>query len=138
MKFFSLSQFRENSFGSQQTFIKPVFFHDYCVYSYIYISTLSYNCTKIAHLSTLGPNISWIGEVFDILKTTSLTSLVDNHWLTAGLQMNSSFLKAGMGSKPLFLLKGITILPSTPSAGCASPLCQKKIKKSPDSPPFDG
>ena len=72
----------------------------------------------MAHLSTLGPNISWIGEVCDTLDTTSLTSLVDNHWPTAGLRVNSSFLKAGIRSNPLFLLEGITILPSTPSAGC--------------------
>ena len=45
-------------------------------------------------------------------------TLVDNHWPTAGLRVNSSFLKAGIRSNPLFLLEGITILPSTPSAGC--------------------
>ena len=38
---------------------------------------------------------------------TTLTSLVDNHWPTAGLQVNPSFLKAGNGSNPLFLLKEI-------------------------------
>ena len=41
------SQFRENLLGSQKTFIKHVFFQDYCVYSYIYISTLSSNCTQM-------------------------------------------------------------------------------------------
>ena len=49
---------------------------------------------ELVHLSTLGPNISWIGEVCDTLNTTSLTSLVDNHWPTAGIRVNSSFLKA--------------------------------------------
>ena len=45
---------------------------------------------------------------------------VDNHWPTAGLWVNSTFLKAGFGSNLLFLLEGITLLPSTPSAGCAN------------------
>ena len=69
----------------------------------------------MAHLSTLGPNISGIGEVCDTLNTTSLTSLVDN-WHTAGLRVNSSFLKAGFKRNMLFLLEGITIMPSTPLA----------------------
>ena len=73
----------------------------------------------MAHLSTFGPNISWIGEVCGTLDTTSLTSLVDNHWLTAGLRVNLFFRKEGIRTSPLFLLRGITILPSTPSAGCA-------------------
>ena len=34
--------------------------------------------------------------------------------------MNSSFRKAGFRSSPLFQLEGITILPSTPSAGCGN------------------
>ena len=68
----------------------------------------------MAHLSTLGKNTSWIGEVCNTLNTTSLTSLVDNHWPTAGLRVNLSLLKAGIGSNPLFLLEGITILPSNP------------------------
>ena len=72
----------------------------------------------MAHLSTLGPNISWIGEVCNTLNTKSLTPLFDNHWPTANLQVNSSFLKPGFRSNPLFPLEGITILPSTPSAGC--------------------
>ena len=32
------------------------------------------------HSSTLGPDISWIRQIYDTLNTTSLTSLVDNHW----------------------------------------------------------
>ena len=63
----------------------------------------------MAHLATIRPNISWIGEVCYTLYTTYLTSLVDNHWSTAGLQVNSSILKAGIRSNPLFLLEGITI-----------------------------
>ena len=74
----------------------------------------------MAHLSTLGQNIGWVGEVCDTPDKTFLTSLVDNHWPTAGLRVNSSFLKAGIGSNPLFLREGITILPSTPSAGCVT------------------
>ena len=48
----------------------------------------------LVHLATLGPNISWIGEVCYTLDTTSLTSLVDNHWPAAGIWVNLSFLKA--------------------------------------------
>ena len=113
---------------SQETFYITCLFQDYCVYSCIYISTLSSNCTQmqLAHLSTLGPNISWIGEVCYTLNTTSLTSLVDNHWPTAGLRVISPFLKAGIGSNPLFLPEGITILPSSPSAGCEKSINQKR------------
>ena len=71
----------------------------------------------MAHLSTLGPNISWIGEFYDTLDTTSLTSLVDNLWPTARLWVNSSFLKAWIRSKPLFLFEGITIFPKKLSSG---------------------
>ena len=100
-------------------FHKTCIFQDYFVYSYIYISILSSNCTQMqmANLFTLGPNISQIREVCDTHDTTSLTSLVDNQWSTAGLRVHSSFLKAGIRCNPLFLLKGITILPSTPYAG---------------------
>ena len=75
----------------------------------------------MAYLSKLEPNISLIGEVYDTLDTTSLTSLVDNQWPTAGVRVNFSFLKAGFRSNQLFLLEGITILPSTTSAGCGEP-----------------
>ena len=78
----------------------------------------------MADLSTLETNICWIG---DTLNTKSLMSLVDNHWPTARLRVNLYFLKEGIGSNPLFLLKGITILPSTPSAGCA--LCPKNFQQ---------
>ena len=67
-----------------------------------------------------------MGEVCDTLGMTSLTSLVDNQWPTAGLRVNSSLLKAGIGSNPLFLLEGITILPSTASAGCGALLLASK------------
>ena len=50
----------------------------------------------MAHLSTLGPNKNWIGEVCDTLDKTCLTALVDNHWPTAELRVNLSFLKAGI------------------------------------------
>ena len=100
--------------------LKTCLFQDYYINSYIYISTLISNCTqmKIAHLFTLGPNISWIGEVCHTLNTTSLPSIVGNHWPTAKLRVN--FLKAEIGSNTLFLLKWITILPSTPSTGCGT------------------
>ena len=66
-----------------------------------------------------------VGEFCDALNTTSLTSLVDNHWPTAGLRVMSPFLKDGIGSNPLFLPEGITILPSSPSAGCENSINQK-------------
>ena len=72
----------------------------------------------MAHLFRPGPNINWIGEVCDTLRKTSLTSLVGNHWATAGLWVNSSSVKGGVRSNPLFLLKGNTIVPITPMAGC--------------------
>ena len=80
----------------------------------------------MAHLSTHGQNISWIGEVRDTLDTTSMTTRVDDHWPTAGLRVSSTFLKAGLRSNPLFLLEGITILRSTPSAGCATPFINQE------------
>ena len=61
----------------------------------------------MVHLYTIGQNISWIGEVCDTLKAISLTSLVDNHWHTAGLQENSSFLKAGIRSTPFSCSRGL-------------------------------
>ena len=63
----------------------------------------------MAHFSTLGPNINWIRELCKTLDTTSLTSLVNIHWPTAGLWVNSSFLKAGIKSNAFFLVEGITI-----------------------------
>ena len=72
----------------------------------------------MAYLSKLLPNISWIEEVCDTLDTTPLTSIVDNHWPTAVLHVNLSFLKAGIKSNTLFLIEGITILPKTLSTGC--------------------
>ena len=41
------TQFRENLIGSQETFIKPVFFQDYFIYSYIYTSTISSRYNQI-------------------------------------------------------------------------------------------
>ena len=72
----------------------------------------------MAHLFRPGPNINWIGEVCDTLRKTSMTSLVGNHWATAGLRVKLSSVKGGVRSDPLFLLEGNTILPITPTAGC--------------------
>ena len=58
---------------------------------YIYISTMVFNYTqmKMANLSPTSPNMSSIGEVWDRLGKTFLTSLVRNHWATGGLRVNS-------------------------------------------------
>ena len=61
-----------------------------------------------------------IGEGCDSLGKTSLTSLVSNHWTTGGLWVNSSSVKRGLISFPLFLLQENAILPMTPQAGCGS------------------
>ena len=70
----------------------------------------------MVNLSRPGPNIIWIGEVRNTQGKTFLTSLVSNHWATAGLWVNSSLVKGGIISNPLFLLKGIKILTITPTA----------------------
>ena len=84
----------------------------YCVHKFF---------LQLVHLSTLGINISWVGEVCVTLDTTSLTSLVDNHWSFAEIRVNSSFLKA----QSIFLLEGITILPNTHTAGCVQQRCKR-------------
>ena len=116
--FFNISrtQFRENLFGSQETFIKPAFFWETYFYSYIYISTM-----KIAHLPQTPPNMSSIGEVWASLGKTFLMSFVVNHRATGGLRMNSSSVKGGLINFPFFLLKGNAILPMTPKVGCVDP-----------------
>ena len=60
-------------------------------YSYIYISTMLFNYTrmKMANLSPT-PNMSSIGEVCDRHSQTFLTSFVGNHWATGGLRVNST------------------------------------------------
>ena len=73
---------------------------------------------KISHVFQTLPNMSSIGAVCDGLRKTSLTSLVGNYWATGRVQVNSSPLKGGLISFPLFLLKENAILPMTAKAGC--------------------
>ena len=67
-----LTQFRENEYGSQGSFINPVFFWENLVYSNIHISTLLFNYTQIwkTNLCRGGQNINWIGEGCDRLQET--------------------------------------------------------------------
>ena len=67
--------------------------------------------TFISYLSHPQPNMSLIGEGCDSLKKTSLMSHVGNHWPTGGLQVNSSSVKGGLISFPLFLHEEDAILP---------------------------
>ena len=46
-----------------------------------------------------------IGERCNSPRETSLTSFVGNHWATDGLQVNSSSVKGGLISIPMFLLE---------------------------------
>ena len=64
---------------------------------------------KIGYLSPPQPNTSLIGERCD-----SLT----NHWAIGGLRVNSSSVKGGLKSFPLFLLEDNAILLLTVKAGC--------------------
>ena len=73
---------------------------------------------KIAHLSRHQPNMSSMGEGCDSLGKTSLMSLVGNHWATGKLRVNSSSVKGGLLSFPLFLLESNAILLMTAKAGC--------------------
>ena len=111
-------QFKENYFGSQDTFIRPVFFFENRFYSFNYISTmlLSYTQMKMTHLSQPQPNLSSIKEGCDSLGKTFLTSLVGNQWASGGLWVNSSPVKGGLISFPLFLLEENEILPITSTA----------------------
>ena len=54
-------------------------------------------------------------------------SFVGNHWATGGIRVNSSSVKGGLISFPLFLLKENAILPMTSKAGCEGVLL-KHIK----------
>ena len=85
-------QFRENVYGSQGSFIKPVFFGENSVYSNIQFSTLLFNYTHIwkTNLCRGGQNINWIGEGCDRLGKPFLPSLVHCHWATARIWVNSS------------------------------------------------
>ena len=113
--FSSSSQLREKKFGSQETFIKPVFFRTTAF-------TLTFTFQPF-HL--IAPKCRWhiYLHLYQILAGSEksaipLTRHPWRHWATAGLRVNSSFLKAGIRRNPLLLLEGITILPSPPSAGC--------------------
>ena len=68
------------------------------------MSTLLFNHTqmKMTYLSQPPPNTNLVGEVCDSLGTDSLTTIVVNHWATGGLQMNSTLVKGGIISIPLF------------------------------------
>ena len=46
-----------------------------------------------------------IGERCNSLRETSLASFVGNHWVTDGLQVNSSSVKGGLISFAMFLLE---------------------------------
>ena len=59
----------------------------------------------------------YIGEVCDMLGAMSLSSFGGNHWATGELWVNSTSVKGGLLSFPLFLLKGNAILSITPKAG---------------------
>ena len=74
----------------------------------------------MAHLSRTPPNMSSIGEVCDSLGTDLLSLSGGNQWATGGLRVNSTLVKGGLISFPLFLLEGNAILPKTPKAGCAN------------------
>ena len=45
---------------------------------------------NMANLSPTSPNMISIGEVYNRLGKTFMTSLVGNHWATGGLQVNST------------------------------------------------
>ena len=120
--FVFFTQFREIQFGSQETFIKTVFFGgENCFYSYIYISTplFYYIHMMIINLYQTPPNMSSIGAVCDSLERTFLSLLVDNLGAIGGLGLNSSPVKLKLIIFPLFLPEGNAILPITPKAVCA-------------------
>ena len=102
------TQFRENKFGSRETFIKPVIFWENWFYSYIYISTLLfyYIHMMMIHLFQTPPNMSSIGAVYDSLGKTFLSLLIANLGATGGLQVNSSPVKVKLIIFPLFLPEG--------------------------------
>ena len=116
------TQVRENKFGSQETFIKPVFFGENCFYSYIYISTLLfyYIHMMMINLYQTPPNISSIGAVCESQGKKFLSLLVNNLGATGGLRLNSSPLKVQLIIFPLFLPEGNAILLITPKAVCES------------------
>ena len=118
---FFLTQFWENWFGSQETFIKPVFFWENCFYSNIYISTLLfyYIHIMVIHLCQTPPNMSSFGAVCDRLGKTFLLLLVDNLGATVGLRVNSSPVKVKLIIFPLFQPERNTILPMTAKEVCA-------------------
>ena len=100
----NFTQFRENQYGSEETFIKPAIFQENYFYSLIYHSTQLFNYTqwKITHLSRPQPNVSFIGEGCNSLGKKSLASLVGNHWATGEL-WRELVLGEGMAYKLSFV-----------------------------------
>ena len=117
---FFFTHFRENLFGSQETFIKPVFFWENCFYSYIYITTLLfyYIHMMIVHLPQTTQNMSSIGALCDRLGNTFLRFLLCNLGATVGFRVNSSPVKVKPTIFPLFLPEGRAILPMTAKEAC--------------------
>ena len=113
----SFAQFRKKTAWKSGHFYKICLFWENCFYSYIYISTLLFNCTqmKMVHLSWSPPNMSSIGASCGSLGTMSLTSCVRNLWVTGGIRLDSTQWRE---SFPLFLFEANEILPMTPKAGC--------------------
>ena len=62
--------------------------------------------------------MSSIGKVCCTLGKTFLSLLVDNHWATGRLRLNSSPVKVKLIIFPLFLSEGNAILPIPPKAVC--------------------
>ena len=71
--------------------------------------TCHVSCVMSRHVSRVTCHVSHV---------TSLASIVDYHWATAWIWVNSSSVKEGIISSPLFSLEGNPVLSMTLKDGC--------------------
>ena len=83
----------------ESPFSKTFFLTKLC---YILILVFNYTMMKMTYLSWPPLNMNTIREVGDSLGTDSLTMFVRNQWATGGLPANSTLVKGGITSIPLF------------------------------------
>ena len=70
-------------------------------------SLFNYNQMKMTYLSRPPTNLNLIGELCDSLGMDFLTSFVGNHSATGGFRVNSTSVKGGIISDPLFACTGL-------------------------------
>ena len=117
---FFLTQFRETEYGSQGSFIKPVFFKENFVYSNIYISILLLIISR-SRRKFLSTSTKYQLDRRSLRQARKVIPAV-TFWLPLDYCRNLDELvpvKGGIISSSLFLIKGNPILPMTPKDGCA-------------------